>query len=205
MQPEFWHDRWARHQIGFHESAVNPLLVEHFPSLGKMRPGSRVFVPLCGKTLDIDWLLARGHNVVGIELSPVAVAELHERVGHPAGLDVIVGDFFELTAGRIGAIDAVYDRAALIALPPGMRQRYVAHLKAITACAPQLLITLAYDQNVVDGPPFSVSDDEVHALYDDFKCERLATPQSQIKGRVPAIETVWRLRRRPAAKDRPSQ
>ena len=198
MQPEFWHDRWARHQIGFHEAAVNPLLVEHFPALGKLRPGSRVFVPLCGKTLDIDWLLARGHQVIGVELSEVAVRELHERIGDPEGLDVIVGDLFELTAERLGPIDAVYDRAALIALPAEMRTRYVAHLKAITRNAPQLLITLAYDQSAADGPPFSVTDEEVRVHYDDFKCERLAMRHSTVKGSVPAVETVWRLRPRPA-------
>lgn len=197
MQPDFWHDRWTRHQIGFHESAVNPLLVEHFPSLGRLEPGSRVFVPLCGKTLDIDWLLARGLEVVGVELSPIAVAELHERVGHPPGLRVIVGDFFALTAGQIGAIDVVYDRAALIALPAEMRRRYVAHLKAITASAPQLLVTLDYEPAVAEGPPFAVTDEEVRVHYDDFKCERVATHQTLLKGRFPAVETVWRLRPRP--------
>lgn len=194
MQPDFWHDRWTRHQIGFHESAVNPLLVTHFPSLGKLRPGSRIFIPLCGKTLDIDWLLARGHQVVGVELSPIAVEELHERVGRPAGLEVFVEDIFALTPERLGTVDAVYDRAALIALPADLRQRYVAHLQRLTKRAPQILISLAYDPTLADGPPFSVPDDEVRSLYGSYACEVQASVPSTVKGRIPAIETVWRLR-----------
>ncbi len=182
MQADFWHERWSSNQIGFHEGVENPLLVAHLASLAVAKP-ARVFLPLCGKTLDIDWLLARGYHVAGAELSQVAVAALFERLKVPPtierpsgttggitrwsspGLDVFVGDFFTLAAESLGGVDAVYDRAALIALPPEMRRRYAAHLDAITQGAPQLLVTLAYDQERMAGPPFSVDENEVGRLY----------------------------------------
>jgi thiopurine S-methyltransferase len=208
MNPEFWHKRWADNQIGFHESAVNPLLVAHLDSLA-LPQGARVFVPLCGKTLDIDWLLSRGYRVAGAELSTSAVAQLLERLGvKPAihrqgglerhcapGLDIFVGDIFQLTAAMLGTVDAVYDRAALIALPPDMRGRYVQHLRAICGSVPQLLITLDYDQSVVDGPPFSVSAAEVRERHPD-RAPQLLSSQFQpmgLKGRFPVTESVWKL------------
>jgi thiopurine S-methyltransferase len=140
MHTDFWHERWSTNQIAFHESEANPLLVAHFAALG-LAKGARVFVPLCGKTLDIDWLLAQGYHVVGAELSPLAVTQLFERLGvtpqltrvgklerwSVPHLDLFVGDFFALTPDLLGTVDAVYDRAALIALPSDLRGRYAAH------------------------------------------------------------------------------
>jgi thiopurine S-methyltransferase len=208
MQPDFWHQRWAGNQIGFHESQVNPLLVAHFDVLG-VAPGARVFLPLCGKTLDIDWLLARGYHVAGAELSSLAVAQLFERLGampvirnagalecwSAAGLDVFVGDIFELTAAVLGAVDAVYDRAALIALPAQMRRQYASHLQALTGCVPQLLVTLQYDQQRIDGPPFSVPDVEVREHSSGRSptvLARHAVPGG-LKGKCPAEEIVWKI------------
>jgi len=130
MQPEFWRQRWASNQIGFHESEVNPLLVAHFDAL-ELSAGARLFLPLCGKTVDIDWLLSRGFQVAGAELSALAVSQLFERLGttpavirvgalecHRAGgLTVFAGDIFDLSAEALGRVDAIYDRAALVALP----------------------------------------------------------------------------------------
>ena len=215
MQAEFWHERWSSNQIGFHESVENPLLVAHFAALG-MAKGARVFLPLCGKTLDIDWLLSNGYRVAGAELSQLAVASLFERlklvptiedVGGVAGgfsrwsaadLDVFVGDIFALSAGVLGQVDSVYDRAALIALPPDMRERYAAHLDAITKGAPQLLITLAYDQSRMAGPPFSVVEGELRTLYGDRAPVQLSSQElpGGLKGKCPATEKAWLLRRR---------
>jgi thiopurine S-methyltransferase len=208
MNPEFWHKRWADNQIGFHEGAVNPLLVAHFDVLA-LPEGARVFVPLCGKTLDIDWLLSRGYRVAGAELSASAVAQVFERLGTSpvvervgnmehhgvAGLDIFVGDIFELTAAMLGSVDAVYDRAALIALPPDLRKRYVQHLRAICGGAQLLLITLDYDQTLADGPPFSVPAAEVRDRYPD-RIPELLSSQFQpmgLKGRIPVTECVWKM------------
>lgn len=208
MQPDFWHQRWASNQIGFHESQVNPLLVAHIAALD-LPPGARVFLPLCGKTLDIDWLMSRGHRIAGAELSSLAVTQLFERTGLPSqssrigamecrsaeGLDVFVGDIFDLTTEMAAPVDAVYDRAALIALPPGMRRRYARQMHRLAGCAPQLLITLEYDQRAIEGPPFSVSAVEVRELY----AERSPASLSQhdvaggLKGKCPATESVWKI------------
>ncbi len=218
MQAEFWHQRWASNQIGFHESAVNPLLVAHIDALA-LSKDARVFLPLCGKTVDIDWLLARGVRVAGIELSELAVHQLFERLGvapaitrsgglerrSAANLDIFVGDFFALTAASLGAVDAVYDRAALIALPAEMRTRYVTHMESITAGAPQLLVTLDYDQAKLNGPPFSVSAAEVQSVYGARRPTLLASHDvvGGLKGSCPATENAWLLASNSRAGPRP--
>jgi thiopurine S-methyltransferase len=177
MDADFWHEKWRKQEIAFHERQANPLLVKHFDELS-LSPGSRVFVPLCGKTLDISWLRERGHRVAGAELSRTAVEQLFEQLEltprivagtvdrySADNVDIFVGDIFHLTSAMLGPIDAVYDRAALVAFPHGMRHRYTAHLKAITGVSPQLLITYEYDQQQMAGPPFSVPSDEVQQLY----------------------------------------
>ena len=212
MQADFWHERWSQNQIAFHEDAPNPLLVAHCAALG-LPAEARVFLPLCGKTLDIDWLRSRGHRVAGSELSPLAVTQLFERLGGGATsastgeltqrsadrVDIFVGDFFQLSRDELGQVDAVYDRAALIALPADMRRSYVAHLSSLTNGAPQLLITLEYEQQRREGPPFSVDKAEVLALYADRDPTLLATQEIRggLKGEVPAAEKVWLLRGRP--------
>ncbi|NMF90433.1 thiopurine S-methyltransferase [Aromatoleum petrolei] len=211
MDASFWHAKWERNEIGFHGSEAHSLLVDHFDALG-LPPGSRIFLPLCGKTLDIHWLLAQGHRVVGAELSPLAIQQLFaeldveptvSRVGalerySTEDLDVYVGDIFEVTAELLGPVDAVYDRAALVALPPAMRPRYTAHLAAITLAAPQLLICFEYDQRQHAGPPFSIDADEVRQHYADrFDLTRLAQIDvaGGLKGKCPATESVWLLRK----------
>ncbi|WP_300450463.1 thiopurine S-methyltransferase [Accumulibacter sp.] len=211
MDADFWHGKWAQNEIGFHESEANPLLVRHFPALG-LGDGARVFVPLCGKTLDIHWLLDKGHPVVGVELSPLAVEQLFSELGAEPDitscgrlqrysvpdLDVYLGDFFALTAELLGLVDATYDRAALVALPEPMRGRYAAHLRAITACAPQLLICFEYEPHLMPGPPFPIFADEVARHYRDHYTVSLLSSEEipgGFKGKIPAKESVWQLGR----------
>lgn len=178
MDAGFWHQRWEEGRIGFHESAENPSLVAHIEALA-LAQGSRIFLPLCGKTLDIAWLHAKGFKVVGAELSEIAIQQLFEELNivpqvstvgklqlfSADGIDIFVGDVFDLTDAQLGPVDATYDRAALVALPEQLRQRYAAHMTQITNGAPQLLITFVYDQSLMPGPPFSVPDEEVQKLY----------------------------------------
>ncbi len=179
MQADFWHKRWERNQIGFHQDRVNPYLARYWPSLG-IAAGSRVLVPLCGKSLDLAWLAGQGLRVLGVELSQRAVEDFFaeqqvqpERYEHGGfscyrseGVEIWCGDFFQLTVEDVLDCVGLYDRAALIALPPELRQRYAAHLNAIL---PQgcrgVLVTMDYDQAKLDGPPFSVPDDEVRRLF----------------------------------------
>jgi thiopurine S-methyltransferase len=133
-----------------------------------------VLVPLCGKSLDMLWLAGQGHPVVGVELDRGAVEAFFKEAGlvpridetgplpsySAGGVTVFAGDFFQFDPpGRYGL---VYDRAALIALPPEMRPRYLAHLAALLAPeAKGLLITLEYSQPCMQGPPFSVMPEEL--------------------------------------------
>lgn len=212
MEASFWHNRWQTNQTGWHEREVNPLLIAYFPSL-HMPPGRRVFVPLCGKSLDLGWLLSQGYAVAGAELSELAVTQLFTELGikptiseigkhklfHGDRINIFVGDLFDLSRDALGPVDAVYDRAALVALPEAMRMQYTAHLKVLTALAPQLVIGYEYDQAVVPGPPFSVTPDELHRHYGDCytltPLARLELPNG-LKGKCPATEHVWKLEKR---------
>jgi len=175
MEPGFWHHRWAEGKIGFHEGQPNARLVKYGARLGA---GRRVLVPLCGKAIDLAYLAEQGHAVIGVELVEQAAQEFFagtsptitrhaEHVEYAAGgVSIFVGDIFTTTAALLGPLDALYDRAALIALPPELRPRYAAHVRALIAPgSPGLLITLEYPQAAMDGPPFSVGAPEVHALY----------------------------------------
>lgn len=182
MQPEFWHKKWASNQIGFHLSEVNPYLQRHWPELS-MPATARVLVPLCGKSLDLTWLAGRGHQVLGIELSEKAIEDFfseHQiqpqisekgafKVYRSDAIELWCGDFFALTASDVADCVAFYDRAALIALPAPMRERYAAHLQQILPQGVRgVLITLDYDQAQIPGPPFAVVDDEVKRLLGDL-------------------------------------
>ena len=211
MEASFWHQKWERGETAFHESETNPLLIKHFDKL-TVKAGGRVFLPLCGKTRDIAWLLGRGYCVVGAELSALAIDALFAGLGleptiavagklarySASGIDIFVGDIFEVSAQDLGPVDATYDRAALVALPADVREKYAAHLMAITCAAPQLLVTLEYDQQLLDGPPFSVDGSEVErhygATYQSKRAESNAVAGG-LKGKVAATESAWLLRK----------
>ena len=209
MDAAFWHAKWEKSEIGFHLDQVNPLLVEHFDQLA-LTPGSRILLPLCGKTRDIAWLLSAGYRVVGAELSRLAVDQLFAELGVTPRetktgsltrlaadeLEVFVGDFFDLSVQMLGSVDALYDRAALVALPETLRQRYAAHGVRLTGGAPQLLISYAYDQRLQPGPPFAISTAEIHALYGShYTVRHLAEVEvpGGLRGKCPATEHVWYL------------
>jgi len=209
LDAEFWHQRWEDNDIAFHVNEANPLLVGYFDRLS-LAEGARVFLPLCGKSLDIAWLLSKGYRVVGVELIESAIAQLFSELGmnpeisdlgrikhySTANIDIFVGDIFDLSGEVLGPVDAVYDRAALVALPEDMRRRYTAHLIEITDKAPQLLIAHQYDQNAMDGPPFSISDEEIEAHYREYyDLAKLAGVEvaGGLKGKCAARENVWLL------------
>ena len=209
MDAPYWRDRWAQNQIAFHESKVNPLLVEYFDQLS-LPAGSRIFVPLCGKTIDIHWLRSRGHRVAGAELSELAVQQLFMELGitpscavigqvtrySAAGIDIFQGDIFDLSRGDLGAVDGLYDRGALVALPEPLRRRYARHLAAITDRAMQLPIGITYEQELLAGPPFSVNGAEVQRLYGgayDLHALGSAAVVGGLKGKCPAADQAWLL------------
>lgn len=179
MHADYWLERWAENAIGFHQADFNSHLQTFWPELGPA-PGSRVFVPLCGKSLDMLWLLAEGHEVLGVELSPLAVEaffeenQLEPRVEQAGALQrwragelsILCGDLFDLTPADLAGVAAVYDRASMVALPPDMRLAYARQMMAIVGPAPWLLVTLDYPQQERAGPPFAVGEAEVRQLYE---------------------------------------
>ncbi len=209
MDQSFWHQRWADNEIGFHQMDTNPLLVRHLSALS-LAPEARVFVPLCGKSLDMLWLLAQGLRVVGIELSDVAVKQFFQEQNieptltkqgalmcyYAQGIEIFVGDVFALTADLLGPVDAIYDRAALVALPLAMRKAYTKHLLEVSKVAPQLLITFFYDQALLSGPPFAISAEEVQQHYGDHYQVSLleSLDVEKLKGQLRAQEQIWLLK-----------
>jgi thiopurine S-methyltransferase len=209
MQPEFWHNKWKSNELGFHQDEFNPFLVKFFDQL-QLNKGDVVFVPLCGKTRDIAWLLQQGYQVIGIELVETAVKDLFadlaitpeirqygELVQYEAeNLTIYAGDFFQLTQSDLESIKAIYDRAAIVALPESMRQTYCSHLLSICNNAPQLLISFDYDQSKMDGPPFSVPNTLIKHYYQN--CYQITllestTVEGGLKGNDDVHEQVWLL------------
>jgi thiopurine S-methyltransferase len=183
MEADFWHRRWRKNEIGFHEEDGNHLLKTYIEKLG-LPAGARIFVPLCGKTRDIAWLLSQGFSVVGIELNKLAVEQLfteldvqveqgtvdgfeHHRTDFTDGqsLDIFTGNFFAFNESLMGKIDAVFDRAALVALPEEMRNQYTQHLLAMSNKCEQLLVCYEYAEGLMQGPPHSVNCEEVMRHY----------------------------------------
>lgn len=218
MDPHFWHERWHRNEIGFHQPHINTHL-QNFWHRINAEPRSRVFVPLCGKSRDLLWLAGLGYQIVGVEVSPIAVetffkenelAAQPEKAGkfdrwQQGEISLLCGDFFALTRADLGEIGAVYDRASLVALPPEMRQRYATHIaELVPPDVASLLITMEYPDGAMDGPPFSVSETEVHALFaKDFDVHKVhrenildANPRFKERGLTQLDEVVYLLRRR---------
>ena len=180
MEPQFWLNRWRNGQIGFHQSSIDRSLQRYWPELELGPSRGRVFVPLCGKSLDLLWLRDQGHVVTGVELSAAALEAFCMENGIPArrrirddfdvyeaaNLELFRGDFFKLTATSLGETAAVNDRAAVISWTPELRSSYADHIAAlIRPRTPMLLIALEYPQAQMPGPPFSIPPDEMDRLY----------------------------------------
>lgn len=180
MDPDFWHARWRNSEIGFHQEEINLHLQTLWAQTGAAA-GCTVFVPLCGKSRDLLWLREQGHPVLGVEISPIAVEAFFQENGLEArqspqgaftrweyeGLAILCGDFFDLRPADLAGVGATYDRASLIALPPTLRARYGEQFARLLPVAmPTLLVTLEYPQQEMDGPPFSVSEEEVRQLFE---------------------------------------
>jgi thiopurine S-methyltransferase len=215
---DFWHERWQTGQIGFHQSAVHPFLARWWSRL-ELPPEARVYVPLCGKTLDMVWLAERGHRIIGSELSAIAIHGFFTERGlepaqsdepgfrrHAAGpFEILEGDALALTPGLLGPVAAAYDRAALVALPPDLRRTYAESLaQLLPRGAKTLLIAFEYPQEMKGGPPFSVEAAEIRELFEPSfrvnEVERLdilaESPKFAEVG-IPALhETAFLMERR---------
>lgn len=238
MDAAFWLEKWSQGQIGFHAAKPNALLVEHVGELlaaptateGATRstgaqgaiglPASRVrrvYVPLCGKSLDLHFLRGAGFDeVVGTELSPLATEAFFAEAGlkpevrmHDGwrefvapGIRIIEGDIFTLPPGAIPPCDAAYDRAALVAMDPARRPAYINHLKSVLRPgSPILLIAFNYDTSRMSGPPFSVDAAVVHECFPPPASPRLlgtrelinSEPRFRDRGLSSIREECWVL------------
>lgn len=215
---QFWLDMWRHGDIPFHKYIVNTDLMVYWPQMNLAR-GATVLVPLCGKSLDMMWLYHQGFKVIGIELSELAVQQFAEEQqlffktevrGNAVryfidSLEIWVSDFFDLECPGVDAVDAIYDRASLIALPESLRLGYVE--KCLSWLKPDgglFLITMHYDEHVMQGPPFSITDKEVFKLY--FSCKEVnqlktivggCHPQEPLyqKGLREVTHSVWIMKR----------
>ncbi|MGI9225884.1 MAG: thiopurine S-methyltransferase [Woeseiaceae bacterium] len=203
---EPWLERWVEGRIGWHEAGGNASLHKHWSATGK-----RVLVPLCGKTPDLLWLEEQGNDVVGVELSDLAVKAFFDenRIAYTtrdagmtvyAGTDrrvtIYCGDFFEFD---VAGFDACYDRGSLITMPPDIRPAYVKHLDLLlTSDVSRLLITIDYDDSIATGPPYSVPGDEVLSywpsldLIDRYDDIDNGPPKFHDAGLTEMFENVWR-------------
>jgi thiopurine S-methyltransferase len=216
MDHEFWRSRWESGQIGFHLPHPNPRLVAHHTALPPAP--ARVFVPLCGKSVDLVYLASLGYEVVGAELSALAVQAFFAEQGlsptvsagetstrYQAGaITIHCGDVLALTPAELGVVEGLYDRAALVALPPVLRARYALHLRELCpAPLAGLMVCFEYRQSEMAGPPFSVPEPEVRALFEpELTVTELARydilaeePRFRASGLSALEERVYRLTR----------
>ena len=208
MKQDFWLEKWNKNDIGFHKSDTHRFLKTHFNKLS-VPENSSILVPLCGKSLDIEWFLKKKLNVIGIELSEKAVIDLflnlkivpkiseqtNFKVYSSKGIKIFVGDLFELENKMIPLIKTVYDRASLVALPLEMRLKYYQKISELTNNATQILITFSYHKPNNQNPPFSISEDEIKQNYFQYKLELIEEIDvpGGLKG-VNAKEQVWFLK-----------
>lgn len=219
MNAEFWHNRWQEKRIGFHQPDVNPLLTKYFTQLN-LPANSRIFTPLCGKSVDMIWLAKQGFDIVGIELVKSAVQAFfiendisytikpHSKnsnikcyQGTLSGQTIALwaANIFTLTSHDIGHVDAVYDRAALIAMPPELRLQYSQQVCSLSQNSPQLLLTLNYNQNERAGPPFSISPEQIQQYYSAHYQIQQLEEKSSILNAAPEMavtEPVWLLKKK---------
>jgi thiopurine S-methyltransferase len=217
VEADFWLNRWRSAQIGFHQVAPDKHLKAYWPTL-QLPPQTRIFVPLCGKSLDMLWLMNQGHGVTGVELSPIALETFCLENGVPTRrrgltdfdvyeadrLALYRGDLFKLTKSLLGEVSAVYDRAALISWAPVLRSAYMSHLTSLIDSGTQLLlISVEYPEHEMSGPPFPLAPDTIAALCaEHYSIEMLGRheildlePRLRARGLTELREVVYRLTR----------
>jgi len=228
MEKDFWLQRWQNEETGFHQESLNPYLAHFYgdkgPALEK-RKNQKVFVPLCGKSMDMLWLAQNGYEVLGIECSEIAVKDFFEMhdldyqiieekvfkryIAEASSegrcrIEILLGDFFDLSVNDLAGVTDIFDRASMIALPGEMRFEYSETMSRLQASGLRtLLITLTYPHGEMDGPPFSVTDEELNDYYgEDFKIDKLMAkniiaeePSFQSRGVSELMETAYKLTR----------
>lgn len=217
-QNRLWLERWEQGDTGWHHEETNPHLLAFWPSLA-IEPGARVAVPLCGKSRDMVWLADHGYRVVGIELSPLAVAAFFAEQGlrpecrsvgaleswRAGPYEILCGDIFQLEPRHLDGVSALYDRASLVALDGEQRAAYAALLaRLLPAGTRMLVVAMEYHQGEMAGPPFSVAQSEVESLFAEAFTVTLLDSLDLLRdteryaglGLSRMVEQIYRLQRR---------
>jgi thiopurine S-methyltransferase len=205
MEEKFWQDKWRKNEIGFHQASVHPSLIKFADRL----PLGKIFVPLCGKTLDMLYLRKLGHEVVGVEFSEIACRSfmlenklefMEERkedfiLFRTEGIELWCGDFFSLPNFFWKDITGVYDRASLVALPLETRKNYAHFMQErLPSKVSILLVTFEYSYGLMEGPPFSISKSELELLYPDISFEKIFEEKAFLRAGRGLECTYWASR-----------
>lgn len=216
MQPAFWRESWQLEgtKTSFHRPDIHPYVLDYAPP--PFLAGKRVFVPLAGKTNDLDYFRRHADYTVGVELVEKPIRQFFEEhdllyategdgVFRTAGMKFLQRDLFELTPEDVGPVDFVYDRASLIAFPEDMRRQYLRKMDELTGVGSRtLLITLEYAP-LLDEPPFSLGAEEIRDYYGEkYDIEHVEWPERPGHGmqRKYGLDYVrehgfWLTKRRP--------
>lgn len=217
MSDDFWLDKWRKQEIHFDQTDVNQWLVKYQNVLGDLR-NKHVFVPLCGKSVDMNWFYQQGARVTGVELSELAAIAFFEEnslhynikktpsftIYQHDSVQILCGDFFELSKQHLVDIDLVYDRAALIALPDNIRKNYVKKMASLlNPGVSQFLISIQYVLDIIELPPYSIDENEINTLFSqEFDIQLLeqkhlsaVAPHLTERGIKDIVQSVYVLRR----------
>lgn len=188
-----WSNRWREGRAGWHLDCVHKMLAKYFDKMANGRSDLKIFVPLCGKAMDMKWMFDQGHRIVGVEYDEKVVKELFEEsqievadVKEMGGLKlyssadgrfkVYQGDFFLFKKEyEPEPMSGIWDRGSLVAVNVADREKYASVILTVMGCdCRYLLDTLEYDVSQYVGVPHCVTDSEIHVLYSS-KCniERL--------------------------------
>lgn len=214
-----WKERWETNQIGWHSSDVNQNLKNHATVLFEKSTTPAIAVPLCGKSLDMAWLAKQNAKVTGIELVQKAIEDFFAEQSlcatqskkedtpcyHCDRIEILHSDIFELPKTLEGSFDAIYDRAAFVALPLELKQQYAdLCLSLLKPDGSILLIT--YDAPIPEtqGPPFPVKDGVIPRLYKNAsQCilleESVDTPDNDPRLKAQGLDwsrtQIWKITR----------
>jgi thiopurine S-methyltransferase len=181
LEQQFWHQIWENNTIGFHQTDHHPWLEQ----IVKLKSNDDLFVPLCGKSLDMWPLSGHYRRLIGAELSDIACEDFFKDAGIVPNVAIEAehrryqtktadyeiklwqGDYFSLSSHQISDADRldVFDRAAMVALPDQMRLPYVQQLRSLCKHATLFILTLEFDQQQLSGPPFALDDAMIHEYF----------------------------------------
>ncbi|GAB3026700.1 thiopurine S-methyltransferase [Spirosoma pulveris] len=186
MEKAFWMNSWELEgpYTSFHRKDIHPYLIKHLPPFSL--EGKSVFVPLCGKSVDLIYFSHFANRVVGVELVEKAVLQFfsenqlaYKRVGNryiAGNITIFCCDLFSLTPDDLGPIDVVYDRASLVALPDAMRMRYLQTLEALTPVGALTFLNTVEYAPTLPSPPFSISPRDVSSYFPNYVIDHVESP-----------------------------